>query len=391
MAINADKFLGSLRSKYRASPIATFFDWWRGELTSLVPENIRRRLVAPRPQLIITPRGSEGLEAWRGGPAMERLAAWDSLDDMRAIRSRLLEIQSEYTDGAPEIRLCLPKDSVLECQAQLPLAVEGNLSQALKFQLDQITPFRAEQVWYDYRVTARDPEAGKISVDLRLVPRGETEGISKHLNSLGLRPHAIDVAAADMPVPEGFNLIPEHQRPHYVYRRARINLLMGLGLVALLALVMAQSLFLRERTLNQLREEARAQQDEARAVMALRQELEDSLLAANFLAERRRRAPIAIEVLAEVTDIMPEDVWYRQFRISGRELHLNGFATAAEFVIEWLGESPLLRGPEFRTQTQVDPNTGMERFNVISQIVTVATEEEVTEEEVAGDEDEDPS
>lgn len=389
MALNADKFLGSLRSKYRASPVAAFVDWWWGELISLVPESVRRRLVAPRPQLIITPHGSEGLEAWRGGgPAVERLAVWNSLDDMRAIRSRLLEIQSEYTDGAPEIRLCLPKDSVLDCQAQLPLAVEGNLGQALKFQLDQITPFRADQVWYDYRVTGRNPETGKIDVDLRLVPRGETDEISKRLTSLGLRPHAIDVAAPGTPVPEGFNLIPEHQRPRYVYRRARINLIMGLGVAVLLALVMAQSLFLRERGLDQLRREARAQQEEARAVMELRQELEDALMAANFLAERRRRTPIAIEVLAEVTEIMPEDVWYQQFRINGRELHLNGFATAAEFVIEWLNESPLLRGPEFRTQTQVDPNTGMERFNVTSQIVTVVTEEE---EEAAGGEDEDPS
>jgi general secretion pathway protein L len=94
--------------------------------------------------------------------------------------------------------------------------------------------------------------------------------------------------------------------------------------VLLLALVMAQSLYLRGQTVDKLQAEVNQLRTESEAVMGLQQELEDSLTAANFLAERRRRQPVTIQVLDEVTRVLPDDIWLQQLQVRGNELMMQG-------------------------------------------------------------------
>lgn len=364
-----DKYLIGLRARYQASPLPAFFTWWWSELRVLIPDDLRRRFVAPRPQLLIEPVADGGVRLFRVGAELEELAFFSDADELQDIRPRLLQIMGSYDDGPPEVRLVLDPENVLECQVTLPQAVEGNLSQALNYQLDQITPFKADQVYYDYRIEGRDRDAGVLHLTLRLVLR---EAVDRHLDwlaRLGIKPHAVDVTRSeDSQHPAGYNLLPAGQRPRYVHRRARINLILALASVALLGVVMAQSIYLREQTVSRLQAEVDQVRDEARQVAELRQELEDSLIAANFLAERRRQHPVVIEVLAEVTDLVPDDIWLQRFTISGNELQMQGLADGSQRLIELINESPLLDDAEFRGTVSVDSVSGMERFTTHAQI-----------------------
>jgi hypothetical protein len=59
-------------------------------------------------------------------------------------------------DGRFSILLCLANTKVLRQIITLPLAAEENLQQTLRFEIDRYTPFRADQVYFDYRIKARD-------------------------------------------------------------------------------------------------------------------------------------------------------------------------------------------------------------------------------------------
>lgn len=373
-----DKLLSTARARYRASPLPAFFAWWSGELKALVPAAWRRRLVAPRPRLLVIPDGAGGFELHRGDePETQEPTRLQAGDDLADLRAEVMAALNRFDDGRPEVRLCLPAEEVLECQVNMPQAVESNLDRALGFQLDQITPFRAEQVYYDFRITGRDNARSMLEVAVTLVPRGVVDELLEKLHRVDLRPHSVDVRRDDGF--DGINLLPEPERPRYVHRRARINLILGLSAAALLAVAMAQSLYLRGNTLETLRAEAETARAEAREVLDMRQQLEDALMAANFLAERRRQQPVAIEVLAEVTRILPEDIWLQQFRIEGTELHIQGQADRSQRLIELINNSGLLREAEFRGSITTDSNTGKERFNTYAQI------------ETPGGQDEDPS
>ena len=132
---------------------------------------------------------------------------------------------------------------------------------------------------------------------------------------------------------------------------------------------MTQSLYLRNRTVEQLETEVASLRAEAETVLALQRQLEDSLQAANFLAERRRRQPVVIQVLDEISRILPDDMWINQMQVRGDELMMMGLADGSQRLIEIINESTLLSDAEFRGAINVDPATGQERFNARATII----------------------
>lgn len=370
-AIN--EYWGSLAARYRAGPLPGFLKWWRSELSSLLPADFRRRMIPPRPELWVLPEADgNGLVVWAGGESPERRDGFGPSEDAALLRDRWHGLVHEFDEGPPEVRLALPADDVLRCPVELPLAVESNLSESLAYQLDQVTPFSADQVYFDYRVVDRDAEHNRLKLDLRLVLRTHVDELLERLRAIGIRPHAIDCLAAggDEPSCEGFNLLPERERPRHVFRRARINWLLAGALVLLVAVVMAESLFLRQQTVDRLEREVDALRDRADQVMGLQRELEGALAAANFLAERRRNQPVSVRVLDEVTRALPDDIWLMQMQIRGDELQLQGLADNSQRLIRLVNDTEMLEDAEFRGSVSTDPNSGRERFNARARIVT---------------------
>ncbi|WP_376692654.1 PilN domain-containing protein [Wenzhouxiangella sp. EGI_FJ10409] len=370
-AIN--EYWGSLVARYRAGPLPGFLKWWRGELAGLFPQGLRRRMIPPRPVLWLLPE-AEGRKftVWQGGEAPEQRDTFGAGEDAGLLRDRWQELVDGFEDGQPEVRLCLPLEDTLRCPVELPLAVEANLSESLRYQLDQLTPFSADQVYFDYAIAERDAQHGRLNVDLRLATRARVDALRERLAAIGIRPHAIDCLGGDVENPEGegFNMLPLHERPRHVYRRARINWLLVGGLVLVLAIVMTESLFLHQRSVERLDREVEALRQDADEVLALQNELQDALAAANFLAERRRRQPVSVEVLDEITRIMPDDIWLTQLRMQGTELMLQGQADQSQRLIELINDSELLSDAEFRGSVSIDPGSGKERFNAQARIET---------------------
>ena len=365
----ASQRLSKLRARYESSSLAAFLRWWGGELAGFVPDTLRRRLVSPMPRLWLLVTDQEGtFEVWRGGESPERLDEFRSSEDAALLRTRWQRHFHGFRDGTPEVTLLLPPDVVLKTPIDLPVAVESNLGQAIGYQLDQLTPFRADQVWHDFRVLRRELDSGRLSVDLRLVPRTYIETLLERVAEIGIRLHRMDTARpseSDQVVAgsEGFNLLPESMRQPYVNRRARVNTGLGVAVVVLLALVMVQSVWMRERNNDQLRAELDVLRGQAEEVMALQRELDEALAAANFLADHRREQPLVMNVLDEITRVLPNDMWLQQLQVRGTELTLNGMGTASQRLIELVDDSYLFSETEFRGSVSIDPNTGQERFN----------------------------
>ncbi|MGY6555626.1 MAG: PilN domain-containing protein [Wenzhouxiangella sp.] len=366
--------LQQLGQRYRGSQLATFLNWWGGELYSLVPERWRGRLVAPRPRLWLLAGSDDlGLSVWRSGAQTEGLDTLGASEDLAALRQRWQAHLASFVDGPPEVCLLLPSELVLEAPVELPLAVESNLTQAVAYQLDQLTPFRTDQVWHDFRVKTRDLQNARLKLDLRLVPKARLEALFERLEAIGIRPHVVDVAPAELQ-PEsgldggGFNLLPAERRQVYINRRARLNWGLGVGVIAALALAMFLSLQARSSGVEQLRAEVDGLRNQAESVLALQRELEDALDAANFLAEHRREQPVIMHVLDELTRVLPNDMWLQSVNIREHELILQGQGNGSQRLIELVNGSSLFSEAAFRGSVNIDPNSGQERFNASATI-----------------------
>jgi len=187
------------------------------------------------------------------------------------------------------------------------------------------------------------------------------------LQALGPLPlDSADVAVAD--VPAGFNLLPLDRRARRVDKRMRINMILVVCALALLGLVMWQSLALRETAIEKLSDEVAAARTLATQSAELKRQLRDAIEGANFLTTKKSEQAVTVDVLAEVTRLVPDDTWLERLSFVGTQVQLQGQSARADKLIGILTKSKCLTNPQFQGIIQPDGTTGKERFSLAADL-----------------------
>ncbi|MFA5683155.1 MAG: PilN domain-containing protein [Lysobacteraceae bacterium] len=362
--------LTRLRMRYAQSSLPTFFGWWATQLRACLPPAWRAALQVRESEVWLrcaddavraasSQRPDADFLVIERAPGVEIAAEFERLasEDVRARRRVLL----------------LPAAQVLRRRLQLPAAARDNLRAVLGFELDRQTPFRADQVHYDYRLLAHDPAAKTLPVELALLPKESMQGVLAALGGLSRELDAVDVAVDGRRL--GYNLLPAEQRRRRVDRALWLNL----GLVALsalfLLLAMSELVANRQAAVEALQAEADAQRDAARGVTVLRDELEEAVAGANFLAVRKTEQPNVVAVLDALTTALPDDTFLERMNLSGSALSITGQSAQAPRLIELLGKAPGIRELSLAGAIQPDARSGKDRFNINAQVVATPREE----------------
>ena len=82
-----------------------------------------------------------------------------------------------------------------------------------------------------------------------------------------------------------------------------------------------------------------------------------------LLAGVRQSATLPLEILNELTRVLPQDVWLQQLAYEGDTLTLNGVAPAASGLLQTLAASPYFENPQFRSSISRTPD-GQETFAI---------------------------
>jgi len=140
--------------------------------------------------------------------------------------------------------------------------------------------------------------------------------------------------------------------------------------LVLLTVVMAQSLYLRAHQVTELEQAIAEVQGEARKVTNIRKQIEDAGEAAGFLATRRAASPLAIELLADVTRLLPDDTYLDRLVIGQPNVQMQGKSRNAQQLIERVNTSQLLGEAAFRGSTRLDARSGLEIFELNATVAT---------------------
>ncbi|MGH9784562.1 MAG: PilN domain-containing protein, partial [Terriglobia bacterium] len=82
-----------------------------------------------------------------------------------------------------------------------------------------------------------------------------------------------------------------------------------------------------------------------------------------LLAGIRQSATLPLEILNELTRVLPQDVWLQQLAYEGDTVTLNGVAPAASGLLQTLAASPYFENPQFRSSISRTPD-GQEAFAI---------------------------
>lgn len=99
--------------------------------------------------------------------------------------------------------------------------------------------------------------------------------------------------------------------------------------------------------LNSVNEEIRKRKPEVEAIAKLQKQKDDCCKEMSALEKIRAGEVSKTEVLEELTKILPDTVWIWNFKYSGKEIEISGFADSASNLIPLIDKSPLFERVEF--------------------------------------------
>lgn len=128
------------------------------------------------------------------------------------------------------------------------------------------------------------------------------------------------------------------------------------------------------RELNTLNAEIKKRKPEVEAVEKLQKQKEELGKEISELLKIRSEETSKIEILRELTQILPNTVWIWSFKYNGKEIEVSGFADSASDLIPLLDKSPLFENVEFlapvtkERQMRLDGDKEKERFRIKAKI-----------------------
>lgn len=345
-----------------------FLRWWLGELAGMAPAWLRSAgLDAGSFTLVRLDQTGALLCRLENGALRDAgsvpLQSLDAAGQRQAFQAALGQLPASRR----EIALMLPPGRVLCKTLTLPLATEENLRQVLEFQIEQHTPFSPGEVYFGYRVLARDFQRGQLTLEFAATPRDAVDQALKTLNGWGAPVRAV-VAENMLAANELVNLLPAAQG------KAPSRLMRGLnpwlaGLLVLLALgAMAMPLLIKREAVVQLQPWVEKGKQAAQAADALRRQLETRVDQHNYLLEKRQALPPVIMALEELTRVLPDDTWVQQLDIKGKELQIQGETASSFRLIGLFEQSAMFHDANFRAPLTKGQTSGAERYQLALQM-----------------------
>ena len=334
--------------------IQLFLAWWAQHLLAWLPARLRGTARQPDALLAeMLPTGAIALLARRGG----RETALGSFGPGAAGEAAL---QSALGSRRGPLVLRPPPGMLLQRPVELPLAAERDLGQVLRYEMDRLTPFALDEVYWGWAVERRDRARGRVHVLLLVAPKAALAPVLATLRRAGASPVALETAGGAEP-----HAIPlDPGRPGQEQRRRRV-LAAAAAVCAALAVVATGLPFVRQslamRGVEKRIEALRPQVDQAQA---LRRRIANGAAGADVLATQRAATGDALAVLATVTDVLPDDTYLTELTLHGRVITLTGQSGAAARLISALSADPTLRDPAFIAPVTRNETAKADQFSI---------------------------
>ncbi len=348
---------------------ADFLQWWLGELRGLLPRSLGTASPQSRSSLILVLSGDDQVllerTARHGERELDRIAS----DDPGASGLALARLNDRRYRRWPVI-VRLGGDLGLRKVVDLPLAARNDLAQLLHFELDRLTPFKADDVCFAWRILETDAAEGRMQVELEMAPKAIVDRGIDLVGRQGRKVDRIELGRIDLEGGEGrdaLDLMPRSEEVRQQkgwFRRLLPLVALGLAVAAVMIPLRKQ-----QRLLAELDKEVTLVRAEAEGSLAIRDQLDDLANNVRFLATAKNERATMTEVLAELTRAIPDHSHIVQLQIRDGSIELNGLADKASDLIAILDQSPMLASPQFRSPVTRDPRSNKERFQISVDLV----------------------
>jgi general secretion pathway protein L len=353
------------------APINRFARWWLGELASLLPSALRRLVVEQARDLVLEVDDERFIFHLLEGENIRKLGEHPvvsgTLPEELAVRTRKI---ASRNGGAI---LAVSRSGVTAQRGELPLAAEENLREVVGFEMDRLTPFRRDEVYYHARVLVRDVVNQKLHIALTAAPRSKVDALIERAAAWGLAIKRVDVVSETGTLLQGLDLLPSGPKSlaGAISRGLTIGLL--LALFVLLSFAISLPLDRKARYVEALSQEVLLARKKAAAVRNLSDEIQVLESNSRYVSELRQNTALITRVLNDMTSLLPDDTWLTQLRLVDNRVEISGYSPDSSRLIALFDGSGVLGEPKFRSPLTRDQRSGVERFSLTLRLTEPAS------------------
>lgn len=337
--------------------LGDFLTWWSAQLAGLIPAGLANPDAADADAVIIAMTSATTAQLWHR--RSHRRTSLGTADLGAAMVPDLIPPRTS------RIILQIPPAGLLEREVNLPLAVERDWRNVLRYELGRLTPFAASDVFWTGAVIRRDVARSKVFLRLSLIPRTAIAASLAALRQAGIEPTAIEVAAPggsvrSIPIGEA---APNRAR--------QVNALRGLaGICAGLALVAIVLPFvIQSRRIGYVDKRIATLRPIVSHVEALRRRVLSGSSSIDVVARERAKVGDPLAVLAAVTRALPDDTYLTELTLRHLKLDLAGQSAAAAPLLAALSANPLFDSVAFSAPVTTDTADHKDIFAIKAKIV----------------------
>ena len=335
--------------------LAEFFTWWRQHMLELVPEALRRGTGPESNALVVDATTPDIITLYRRRSGVEA-----RLSQLRLDEPGMLNLRATLNgrSGGEALLLRLPGSTVLERQVTLPLPAESDIERVLTYDMERLTPFTAEEVYWAYAVESRDRARARLQLRLTFIPRAPVQDLIDTLADCGGRPSLIEADPGSRPCIIRLQHVSATGKIARMSPRAAAAALAALGVMAVVSPFLKQSL-----ELSAAQSAIDGLAPRIALVNTLRNRIAGAGAGGDAVTSETKRLGDMMEALAAITEILPDDSYLTEFTMRERKMTLSGQSASAPKLISALSDDPRIRNPAFTAPVTKDPTN---RFDVFA-------------------------
>ncbi len=340
--------------------LAALLSTWLRVLCASISPEIKAAFQRPTPRIVVTWAQGKFSFDYHYADHRRPIDQFDALTLSEQPDSLILNEISQW--GSVPLKdlslvLNIDENDILKHQLELPIQVEGELRSAVGFQIEKLTPFRSDQVYFDLLVTSRNRVTKRLWVELLVLPKLQIDTRLQELSRVtGLPLDRITTEQAG----DSVNLLGETRSRIRLNRNAWLLLLLGMsvGVAVLSPLIQKRSLMLEQK------QQIEALREGAAQVMEKKLSLEGSLKGLNYLMDKKLENPPIAKVIDELSRIFPDEAYVPQLKLKGGEITLKGQGKNVVALIAKLEASPIIESAKFTSAVNRNARTGLDSFSI---------------------------
>src|SRR5262249_55238646 len=264
--------------------------------------------------------------------------------------------------------LVLKSDHFLFRPLDLPKRAGEFLDGIVRAQIDRLTPWSAGEAVFGWG-KPQDIGADRMSIMVAATARTLVQPYVQALTSLGVKAISV-ITLLPGPEPVPIKVLDEKGQSALDLRRVRTALLAILLVVGLGAVVATVTDVVVGKQLEK-RQDALARQIAARRAAALggrEGSLDAATAALRTLERRKHEGPVAVMVLEQLSQVLPDHTYVTELRIEADKLRLVGITRDAPSLIGLIEQTQQFTRATFFAPTTRSPNESGERFHIEARI-----------------------